>query len=159
MKRISLLKTTICCLVASLLVIAMVQAQPAKNTILDDLKIVDEGDHSIARIGFTFPVRYLRHYPLGSGAELHIQVKPIAINPDDLEDLFRRESIPPVAGNSAKLLDVVYEGSDTGGRYLSLYFAEPVDFEVEQGDDYRSMEILVCPIESPGVEEEAGNEQ
>lgn len=159
MKRIMLLKTTICCLAVSLLVIAIVQAQPAKKTILEDLNIVNEGDHSLVHVGFSFPLQYIRHYPLGSGAELHIEIRPIDISPEDEKDLSKREAISADEGNPAGLFDVVYGGSDVGGRYLSLYFEEPVAFEVEQGKDFRSMDILVCPIEGTDSDEEGGHVQ
>lgn len=158
MKNIVLLKILISGL-AVLLLLAMVSlAQPSRNTILNDLNVVDNIDHSIIHIGFTFPVHYVRHYPINRGDEVHIQLELIPVNPSDLEELTKRESILPEENNSAKLVDVVYEGSDIGGRYLTIYFENPVTFEVGQGNDYRSLKVIVYPGETPAEPESTSSD-
>ncbi len=135
-------------------------AQPVKNTILDFLEIKKTKDQVLIQIGFTFPIRYIRHYPQNKGDQLRIQIKPIIINPNESKDLFIRESIPPQSAKWGDLADVVYEGSDIEGRYLALYFKKTMIFEVTQGNDYRSINVHIIPSQSlPGSSQsESGNQ-
>lgn len=135
------------CSLSVLLTCSVATAQPARDTILDDLKITNVKDRTSVQVGFTFPVRYLRHYPLHEGKEVRIQISPINISPGDVSDLFQRESIPPGTNNPAKLIDVVYEGSESEGRYLTLTFSETMVFEVSQGADYRSIQLFISSID------------
>jgi len=123
-------------------------AEPAGDRILDDVRISERGECAVIRVSFHFPVRYQRHFPEKSGEELRVKLLPIAINPDDLEALFRRESFRPPGSEIAPLSEVVYEGDISGGPFLTLRFRHPVQFRVGQGDDYRSLRIAVPLPES-----------
>jgi tetratricopeptide (TPR) repeat protein len=126
-------------------------AQPSRKSILSGMEIVRKTDHSLISIDFSLPVRYVRHYPIKKGDQVRIQLQLIRVSSSNIADVFQRESLPPKADNSAKVVDVVYEGSDAGGRYLSVYFEKPVTFKVEQGNDYRSLKILVYHAQTPAA--------
>lgn len=143
---------------ASLLLTTVSFAQPSRKSILSGMEIVRKTDHSLISINFSLPVRYVRHYPIKKGDEVRIQLQLIRVNSSNIEDVFQRESLPPKADNSAKAVDVVYEGSDVGGRYLSVYFEKPVTFKVEQGNDYRSLKILVYHAQTPAVQTPAASD-
>ena len=139
-------------LMTLLVSVSLVTAQPVRNSVLGDVTVIDEKGHSIIHVEFNLPVRILRHDPLPSSDQVRVHIEPIVVYPDYQKALNGRESVVPEAGNSAKAIDVVYEGSDDGGRYLSLYLSEAAAFEVESGKDYRSIDILVWPLEMPEKE-------
>ena len=122
---------------------APVLSQPVRDRILGDVHIEDRDECALVRIGFAFPVRYLRHFPENAGDELRIHLEPIAVNPQDKGALTRREAIKPPHSDIAPLSEVVYEGDITGGPYLTLTFTHPVQFRVAQGPDFRSLVIAV----------------
>jgi hypothetical protein len=115
----------------------------ATQVIVNDVEIKEEGKCAVIRVEFSFPVRYVKHFPYESGDDLRIQIEPIAVSQGDKEALFTRESVRPPPNDIASLLEVVYEGNIEGGPFLTLSFRRPVVFKVEQGTDFRSIIIGV----------------
>lgn len=118
-------------------------AQPVRDRLLGDVSITRGTDYAAIKINLTFPVRYVRHFPLTEGDEVRVQVEPIAINPQDRDALLKRESVTARPGNPALADEIVYEGDVAGGPYLTVFFNRTVTFQVKQGDDYRSILILI----------------
>lgn len=129
-------------LIGLLFFTSITTAQPARDRILDDVHIKEKDGCVTIHIGFTFPVRYVRHFPFEKGDELQIQIEPIALGPLEQEAIFDRESTTPPHHRKASLEDVIYEGDIEGGPFLRLLFTKEVGFEVGQGADFRS--ILVA---------------
>jgi tetratricopeptide (TPR) repeat protein len=109
----------------------------------DDVTITEKGPCATIRVGFSFPVRYVKHFPPVSGAELRIQFEPIAVSPADRKLLFTRRSVRVPRSEIASLVEVVYEGDVAGGPFLTLVFSRPRRFTAEQGGDFRSLVIIV----------------
>lgn len=127
-------------------------AQPNRDRILDDIHIADKGACSEIQVAFTFPIRYVKHFPFENGDELHIQLEPISISPLEQEAIFDRESLRPPNHKNLPLDEVVYEGDIEGGHYVTLFFTESVAYEVGQGADFRSLLISVRdPHPAPGA--------
>lgn len=120
-----------------------VMAQPTRDRILGDLLFNELADQTEVSIEFTFPIRYMRHFPETHGKDLRIQLEPIAINPSDREALFKREAVTVDQFNSADISEVIYEGDNFSGFMLTVYFIKDREFTVEQGNDYRSIRLLV----------------
>lgn len=99
--------------------------------------------YSETRVSFNFPVRYLRHYPLEFGRELRIQIEPIAAGIADLEGLSDRQSLFPPTNNPVGLRRVEYEGGNLIEPTIRIVFDKPTRFDVKQGEDFRSIIILV----------------
>jgi len=137
-----LLKSMTGLLTGILFISAVASAQPTRDSILDDVHIEKKDGCITVHIGFTFPVRYVRHFPFEKGDELQIQIEPISLGPLEQESIFGRESFTPPHSRKASLEDVIYEGDIEGGPYLRLLFTREVRFEVGQGADFRS--ILVA---------------
>ena len=97
----------------------------------------------VLSITFNFPVRYVRHYPLGYGKEVRIQFNPLQTSLDDREGLRERESLFPPAKNPAGVVRVEFEGSDFIEPTITVVFDRPRSFEAKQGLDFRSLIILV----------------
>lgn len=116
----------------------------------DDVTITETGRCAVIRVTFSFPVRYVKHFPYTSGDDLRIQLEPLAASPADREALFTRKSVRPPRSEIASLADVVYEGNVPGGPFLTLFFARPRMFRVEQGRDFRSLIVVVSGEEAAG---------
>jgi hypothetical protein len=126
-------------------------AQPISGRIISDVDIFAGEEQTEVHINFNFPVRYLRHFPEKTGEELRIQLRPIAVSPDDREALFQRESFVPNEHNQANLSEVIYEGDSFSGLFLTLYFNDVETYQVKQGADYRSLTIIVTRTGTEGA--------
>jgi hypothetical protein len=118
-------------------------AQPTRDRILGDITIAEGPGCAVIRIGFSFPIRYLRHFPYDGGDELRIRMEPISISAADESALAGRESAKAPPNDFAGLLQVVFEGDIETGPYLTLFFAHPVAYQVKRGADFRSLTITV----------------
>lgn len=119
------------------------QAQPVRSRILDDVRVTVEEGMADIEIHFTFPVRYINHFPDKSGDTLQIQVQPIAISSIDRLVIRKRESLRLPRKSGVPLLDVSYEGDLAGGPYLTVRFLEAVNFSVHQDTDFRTLSIHI----------------
>lgn len=142
-------------IIAQLLIIFIVQelpAQPARNRILGDVDVSRDSQGVAINVRFTFPVRYVKHFPHEKGEELRIQLRPIAISQTDRDALSSRESVNLPPDNNADISQIVYEGDIEGGPFLTLFFNHPVAYTVSQGSDFRSIVIVIhVPEDSPAA--------
>jgi tetratricopeptide (TPR) repeat protein len=122
---------------------AVAGAQPVRTRILDHLDIEEFDDAWEVRIAFTNPVRYLRHAPQRSGRDVTVQLENIAVPRVDIVPSLERESLRPAPGANVPLSEVVYEGAPDVGPTLELHFARMADFEVRQGEDFRSLVVVI----------------
>jgi len=146
MRTVTVMKTSIVTFVGMLLL-----ASPwlhARQLILNSVKITEEGECAVIRVEFSFPVRYIYHFPYESGEDLRIQVKPIEVSRGDRRAVFTRESYGPPPNDIASLSDVVYEGNIVGGPFLTLFFRRPMAFKVDPATDHRS---LIIGVHGPKV--------
>lgn len=123
---------------------ATAAGQPVRDRLLDDVTINKGSEYAAIKIDLSFPVRYVRHFPLDVGSEVRIQLEPLAISPQDRDALLGREAVTPREGNPASAAEVLYEGDVAGGPYLSVIFSQRVNYRVVQGSDYRSILVLVA---------------
>ena len=95
---------------------------------------IGSGDESGAdvEVRFNCKAQYLRHEPQGGGDRLRIYLDPTGIcngvSPVVAESRIR---LRPLNADSARLLDLEYDGGSTGEPVLTLSFSEPVDFDVD----------------------------
>lgn len=128
---------------AVLLFTQLVDSEPVRKKILDSLDVHETDAVTTVRISLTTRVRYDSHFPYESGKELRIRITPFGISADDLQALYKRETLVPFDHENLPLDEVVYEGDIEGGPYLTLFFNHCVDFWVEQGRDSRSIVVYV----------------
>lgn len=114
----------------------------AKRRVVNDAGIGEDNGCAVIRVGFNFPVRYIRHFPSDEGSELRIQFESISIGRSDLEDQFDREQVWFSPDDIVPLLEVIFEGNITGGPFLTLFFKRSITFEVEPGADFRSLVVI-----------------
>ena len=122
-------------------------AQPVNETLMEDV-VITQGDGA-AEVNVTFRcgMRYLSHFPHYTGDELRIRVKPALGCPADESVNTGRGRLSAPLGNEAYLLETVYEGEFAGEHNVTLRFDQQVIFEVVQGSDFRSLNVIVYPVE------------
>ncbi len=134
---------SICCLLLLFFSALPLQAQPSRDRVLGDVDIEESPEAAVVTVEFNFPVRYLNHFPVEQGDELRIKLAPIAIGAVDRNALFNRESYMPPRPNLAGMSEVLFEGDTFSGLYLTIFFQNQARWQVEQGSDYRSLQIRV----------------
>jgi hypothetical protein len=97
----------------------------------NDVTITENGKCAVIRVAFSFPVRYVTHFPHASGDDLRIQFEPIAVSPADREALFTRRSVRPPRSEIASLAQVVYEGNVAGGAIAKNNIHPPCRYGAE----------------------------
>jgi len=125
--------------------ITQLNAAPVADRVIEGVDVFDDIHRSEVSINFTFPVRYIKHFPLYKGKELRIRVAPLVVAPVDEDAVFERENVVPQQTELVPLYEVVYEGDfDADGFYVHLSFNDDVVFGVEQGANFRSVVVYVC---------------
>lgn len=120
-----------------------VRAQPVRTRILDHLEIRESLDSWEVTIAFSNAIRYLRHSPAERGRDLHIQLENIAVSRIDRIPSLQRESLNAPADTSAPIEEVVYDGDPEVGPSLGVRFTRSVEFDVRQGEDFRSLVVVI----------------
>lgn len=128
-------------------------ASSLRDRVLSDVIISGTGQEVVIHVSFNFPVRYLRHYPLDHGKEVNIQLDPIVAGIEELSGLKKRESFSAPDNNPAGLIRVEYEGSDLVKPTIRVVLDKNRNYDVKQGEDFRSLMILL-PLETKDMEEE-----
>jgi hypothetical protein len=131
----------------------LVDSEPVRKKMLDSLYISETDAVTTVRISLTTRVRYDSHFPYESGKELRIRITPFGISADDLNALFKRETLVPFDHEDLPLEEVVYEGDIEGGPYITLFFNRCVEFWVEQGRDSRSIVVYMDEV-APEVQQQ-----
>jgi len=121
----------------------------ARQIIIDDIEITEESGCSEILVTFSFPVRYIKHFPYELGDDLRITIRPIVTGSEERDAIFSREPVVPPPNELAGLTKLVYEGDLPDGPFLTLFFDQVVAYQVGQGDDYRSLIIVVTAPDNP----------
>jgi hypothetical protein len=114
-------------------------AQPTRDRVLKDIRVLEGNDCTYFQIEFNFPVQYINHFPPKAGDEVRIQINPIIVNPQDRTALLLREALSPPESGDLGLLTIIYDGDLSSGPVLTLQFRRPLSYSVGQGHDFRSV--------------------
>ena len=134
----------------------LASGQPGRRNVLDDVRIEENGGGVAIDVSFNFPIRYVKHFPIQRGEEIRIELDPIAVTEVDREALFGRESIASFAyDDRVPLVRVSYEGDIELRPFLTIELERPVTFRVQQGEDFRSIKILLPGPSASDAEDEA----
>ena len=115
------------------------RAQPALGRVLSSASVRSRDGCAIVKIGFNLPIRYVGYFPLESGTQLNIRLRPI----EDGSAFQGRETIAVPQAQDAGIADVEYEGRRADGPMLSLSFDHTVYYHLAQGPDFLSILISV----------------
>lgn len=125
-----------------------VQAEPVTNRILSHFELATKGSCAILKINFNIRIRYISHFPIGSGDQLNVSVQAIDVLEAAQESITARESLRPPANNAAAVQAIVFEVTAAQGTILSLQFTKDMEFNVAPGKDFQS--ILVALTDKGG---------
>jgi SPOR domain len=124
-------------------------AQSVSDRILSDVTAQTVGACSTVTITFNVRIQILSFFPTTAGRELHIRIKPIEGNS------LLRESLRTPTGVPA-LRSIEYEGDNSTGPILSLFFKRDVKFDVAAGE---KAQTLIVTISEPGSTEACNTAQ
>jgi hypothetical protein len=121
----------------------VLSGEPARDRIIESALInVDDG-RVLLQVKLTFPFRYLSHFPQETGRELRIRIVPVRVPSSDVGAVFRNEGLVPPEADIAAVDQVLYEGDNPDGPYVTIRFTQPVRYQVIPGSDYRSINIII----------------
>jgi hypothetical protein len=118
-------------------------ASPVRDKVLEDVQVIKNNGNLIIEVHFSFPLRYMSHFPQDSGDELRIQLKAVRVPASDADALFKREGVVPRYADTVAVDQVIYEGDIEGGPYLTVQFTREASYQVVPGSDFRSINIVV----------------
>jgi hypothetical protein len=142
-----MMRSLTCALVCALAA-GGVLAQPVRNRILQRVTVRDGTTDHVVEVHFENPIRYLRHSPRSQGREIQVQLQHLALAPGERIPASLRESLPVPRGTRAPLAEIVYDGG-AGTPVLEVRFTRSVAFDVRQGEDLRSITIVIRAAADP----------
>jgi tetratricopeptide (TPR) repeat protein len=117
-------------------------AEPAAEPILSAVSISERDACSVISVDFNAQIQYLSHFPIESGDELRIVLKPIVQNLDARTVAVTPESLRAPVNERAPVHAIELE-ADSQGVALKIYFRHTVAYKVAQGSDFKSIVIAV----------------
>jgi len=119
------------------------RAEPVKNHILSGYQAIVERKCWLFKINFNHRIRYVSHFPLSSGIELRIMLRPIDPRQFDLDNSSTREALRPPQDRRAGISAIQYEAAVAEGPTLTIIFDRPVNFDAAGGADFQSLVVSV----------------
>ena len=97
-------------LLAGLCLSLSAPAQPVTGQVIDRVVVSHATGCYDIRIGLTFPMQYIGHFPAKKGDLLRIRLKPAVTESLPPDILTHRESARPNVVHGSPLVDVTYDG-------------------------------------------------
>ena len=157
------------CTAGSLLLVAagslVLVAGPAwaGGRMLRGLELRSSGETTFVRVRFDAPVRVVRHSPGAEGSWVRVELAPLS--PSDVLSGYPNEIRRPPQGVVSPLSEVVFQSPGAGPAALDLRFDRRVRFNLDPGQDLRSLLVTLTPVAAApeplgeaGAEAEAGTQ-
>lgn len=113
-----------------------IYAQSVSDRVLSDVSAQSVGTCATVSIVFNVRVQILSFFPQTGGRELHIRIKPLDGTSLSRESLRAPTGIP-------SLRSIQYEGDNSSGPVLSLFFNRDVRFDVAAGKTPQAVIVTV----------------
>ncbi len=132
----------VACMAAMLSSVIPAQGQPALDRVLSGASVNEiDGHCAIVKIAFHFPVQYVSYFPLDSGTQLSIRLKPLVTAAP--ASVTGGESLAAPRSATANISNIEFESNRPEGPTLSVTFKSPVYFHVGQGGDFQSLLVSI----------------
>jgi hypothetical protein len=118
------------------------RSEPVTNRILSGYQILVEQKCAIVKVNFNHRIRYVSHFPLHSGTELRIMLRPIDPRQFDLDGSMR-EALRPPQERSLGIKAIQYEAAIAEGPTLTILFDRPMTFDAGGALDFQSLVFSV----------------
>jgi hypothetical protein len=125
---------------------AVAQSKPVLNHILSGYQMVVLQKCALFKVNFNHRVRYVSHFPLGSGTELRIMLRPIDPRQFDIDSSLVGEALRPPQDPRLGIKAIQYEAAVAEGPTLTILFDRPVAFDAAQGADFQSLVFSVADV-------------
>jgi len=116
-------------------------AQQVAVDVLDDVVITKADYNTVIKILFKRPVAYLSHSPQSEGKTINIAINLPGTRTTNSISTIRSESIR--VNSDTGLTDVAFENISNTSNSILLYFTKNVSYDVIQGNDHRSLSIVI----------------
>jgi tetratricopeptide (TPR) repeat protein len=129
-----------------------VQAETVSGLLLSGSRVAERGACAIVRIEFNGRMSYLNHFPMTSGDELRIQLKPLSAGAGLARAVVAREALRAPSNPSAAIHGIELEPGPQGA-VLTVHFRRTMAYRVAPGADLQSLIIAVAaPTAAAGCE-------
>ncbi len=115
----------------------------AAADILDNIEVTGADGSAVIQVNFAVPVRYIKHFPTEPAKTLQVYLRVTAFAESDRQQALERRTLRAPPGNGVGLRDVTYEGDGAEGPHLVVRFNQPASVTIRQGEDSRSIQIIV----------------
>ena len=133
-------------------------AQAVRGRVLEGMSVRTRGLRTTEiTIGFTAPIRVLRHAPADRGSSVQIFLQPLQVSSGDAAAFLHRESLVPPGEGDLPIAQIRYLGQEPGGPILELRFTRELQFEVRAGDDFRSVVVSLPRSDVAGYAVQIGS--
>jgi len=118
-----------------------VQAQQAAIEVLDDVVITQSDYNAVIKVLFKRPIAYISHTPENKGNTINIAINLPGILTRSGISTLRSEAIH--VNSDTGLSEVVFENAGNASNSILFYFTKDVAYDVIQGNDQRSLSIVI----------------
>jgi hypothetical protein len=120
------------------------RAEPVLDRALSGLRLMTTPSCVVVKIEFNFRVRYVSHFPIGTGDELRVSVRPIDPGQAAALAILRREALRAPESARAGIKAIDFEADQPSGPVLRVQFNHPVAYQVAQGPDFESIVVAIA---------------
>jgi len=135
-------KTILISILLAIFIMSTLNVIRAPDKIIEDVLVSEEGSLIVMQIKTNLPLRLENTIPQDGPSDfIQIRVRPISFLGADKNEYMGNEAILPGFIEQVPIMDVAYEGSVPRGPFISLRFAEPVNFQVKEDPNLEGIMI------------------
>lgn len=129
----------------AILIIVFVYAYPiifGPSQVIEGVNVFTIDKNIIVQIDFSVPVRYENHFPEKTGEMLQIKCRLITLAQINNKEIISMETLRPELVKQISLVNITFEGGVPGGPYVTLLFNKPVEYEVREDSQLKSLFVF-----------------
>jgi hypothetical protein len=108
-------------------------AEPVSGQLLSGARVAERGACAVLRIEFNGRMSYLNHFPVASGDELRIQLKPLSAAASPARAVVAREALRAPSNPSAAIHGIELEPGPQGA-VLTIHFRHAIGHRAAEMD-------------------------
>lgn len=124
----------------------LLTALPVCAQILEDIEVRTQNSAAELRLLFSMPVRYVKHFPPEKGQLIKLYLQTLGLEGEPEVEYQEYKRVPAMSPSFKVNYSTAQHCLAMSGRLcLDIQFEKPVRFRIRQGDDGRSILMLVLP--------------